>query len=233
MTTLHSIAEPNSLLVTWQPKSGGARFLVATISRQTDGYVFTYLTGSKDFELAKNAGFNGHPAFNQEVREHSNNVLDPFLRRLPPKSRGDFGRYLQQHCLPNPFHASDFALLGYTGAKSPADGFILFPDFTDVHSSFDYLLEVAGTRYETALDLAKINLDDPITLVPEDNNQFDENAIALYHPQGKIGYVNKVFCKLLRQLLPATPISASIAKKNGTAERPLLYLLLSVDLPCL
>ncbi len=71
MTTLHSIAEPNSLLVTWQPKSGGARFLVATISRQAAGYVFTYLTGSKDFELAKNAGFNGHPAFNPEVREHS------------------------------------------------------------------------------------------------------------------------------------------------------------------
>lgn len=231
MITLHTIVEPNSLLVTWQPKSGGARFHVATIARQTDGYIFTYQTASADFTAAKAAGFSGYPAFNPETTIHTNNVLDPFLRRLPPKSRGDFGRYLQQHCLPNPFQASDFALLGYTGAKSPADGFILFPDFSDIQSGFEYVLEVAGTRYEAALDLAQINLEDQVTLVPEEKNTFDENAIAVYHNQSKIGYVNKVFCKLFRQLLPSSKVSATIAKKNGTAERPLLYLLLSVDAP--
>jgi hypothetical protein len=52
---------------------------------------------------------------------------------------------------------------------------------------------------------------------------------AVYHNQSKIGYVNKVFCKLFRQLLPSSKVSATIAKKNGTAERPLLDLLLSVD----
>lgn len=231
MKTLHTIVEPNTLLVTWQPKSGGARYLIATIARNSDDYIFTYQTESKDFELAKNAGFLGHPAFKLDVAVHTNNVLDPFLRRLPPKSRGDFGRYLQQHCLPSPFNASDFALLGYTGAKSPADGFILFPDFSDIQTSFEYVLEVAGTRYEKGLDLEYIRLEDQVTFVPEEKNRFDENAIAVYHDQGKIGYVNKVFCKFFRQLLPSTKVSATIAKKNGTAERPLLYLLLSVDAP--
>ena len=99
MKTLHTIVEPNTLLVTWQPKSGGARYLIATIARTSDDYIFAYQTASEDFELAKNAGFLGHPAFNLDVAVHTNNVLDPFLRRLPPKSRGDFGRYLQQHCL--------------------------------------------------------------------------------------------------------------------------------------
>ena len=54
MNTLHTIVEPNSLLLTWQPKSGGARYLVATITREVDGFLFSYQTESQDFELAKN-----------------------------------------------------------------------------------------------------------------------------------------------------------------------------------
>jgi len=229
MNKLHHIVEPSTLLVTWQPKTGGTRYLVATISRNADSCIFTYLTESADFAAATAAGFQGHPAFNKELPIHTHNVLDPFLRRLPPKSRGDFGRYLQQHCLPDPFPASDFALLGYTGAKSPADGFSLFPDFSTIQGGFEYVLEVAGTRYETKLDLEHIQLDDPVTFVPEHHNEFDENAIAIYHQQHKIGYVNRVFCQLLGKLQSSNLVRATIAKKNGTVDRPLLYLLLNVE----
>lgn len=226
MRTISRIMEPTRLLLTWQPTTGGTRYVVGQIDRQQgDAYVFTYHFHSDDYARAQEKGFAGHPAFSMKNEEHTNNVLDPFVRRLPPRKRKDFAEYLAQHLLPYPFEGSDFALLGYTGAKSPGDGFCLVPDPEIFNGEGELLFEVAGTRYQKGLDLSKVMVGDSVELIPEVDNQFDPHAIAVVHESGKLGYINKVLCKELKRKITRHTVSAFVAKKNGTAERPLVYLL--------
>jgi hypothetical protein len=230
MRTINTILEPNRLLLTWQPTTGGTRYVVAHIDRAPDDtYSFHYLFGSQDYIHAQTKGFVGYPAFSIKNEQHTINVLDPFVRRLPPRKRRDFEEYLAQYLLPSPFEGSDFALLGYTGAKSPGDGFSLVPDASILDKEGQLLIEVAGTRYMDDLDLSKVIVGDVVLLVPEPLNQHDANAIAVIHPNGKLGYINKVLCEKLKKKIARKKVCAFVAKKNGTPERPLVYLLLESE----
>lgn len=230
MLEITHVVEPLRLWLTWQPTTGGSRYLVGQIDRCNDGtFQLEYHLASDSFRQAQAKGFEGHPAFDVKVRQHSNNILAPFLRRLPPKSRGDFKHYLAQHLLPHPFTGSDFTLLAYTGAKSPGDGFSLVPDFSGCNQDIEYQLEVAGTRYETALNLNDVQQGDSVVLTPEPDNPHDSCAIAIRHHQGRLGYVNKVLCGYLDEKCRAGKVSAIISRKNGTSERPLVYVLLKIS----
>lgn len=229
MLEITHIIEPLRLWLTWQPTTGGTRYLIGHIDRLSDGsFEFEYHKNSSSFEKAQEKGFVGHPAFKTKFSKHSNNVLAPFLRRLPPRSRGDFKNYLAQHLLKFPFSGSDFALLGYTGAKSPGDGFSLVPDFSGADKDIDYQLEVAGTRYITNLKLDNIHVGDVVSLEQEPSNMYDSNAIAIIHNNVRIGFVNKVLCGYIAEKLLEGSISAVISRKNGTSDRPLIYVFITI-----
>lgn len=230
MRTINHIVEPMRLWLTWQPVGGGSRYVVGCIDRnEGDQYTFSYNFDTADFKMAIEKGFQGHPAFQFKQKTHTNNVLEPFLRRLPPRKRKDFSEYLAQHLLPADFSGSDFALLGYTGAKSPADGFSLINDDSVFERTCELLLEVAGTRYQEGLDLSLIRVGDAVEFVAEPDNLHDTNAVAVVHPAGRLGYVNKVHCKAVKACAHSNKINAFVAKKNGTDLRPLVYLLVECD----
>lgn len=231
MFEITNVVEPLRLWLTWQPTTGGTRYLVGQIDRQSDGsFLFEYHLSSNDFKKAQEKGFEGHPAFNIKGSQHSNNVLAPFLRRLPPRSRGDFKNYLTQHLLKSPFTGTDFSLLAYTGAKSPGDGFSLVPDFSGINQDIEYQLEVVGTRYRTGLDLSKVQIGDTVTLMSEPDNSADPCAIAIHHGEGCIGYVNKILCGYISGKLAGGKISAVVSRKNGTNDRPLVYIFLKISI---
>lgn len=230
MRIINNYFEPSTLLLTWQPPSGGTRYVVGKIDKVKDEFVFSYCFGTSDFEDAKLAGFKGYPAFLLGTQEHKNNVLEPFLARLPPRKRKDFGEYLEQHFLPRDFTGSDFVLLGYTGAKSPADGFSLILDPAVIESqSGELLLEVAGTRYQSNLDLSNVLIGDDVVLQHEPQNRKDKNAIQVMHKTGCLGYVNRVLSPSLLKKLAKKKVMSRVARKNGTPDRPLVYILLEID----
>lgn len=230
MRTINHIVEPQRLWLTWQPAGGGSRYVVGLIDRlEGDQYTFTYNFDTKDFLAAVEKGFQGYPAFQLKDKIHTNNVLEPFIRRLPPRKRKDFTEYLVQHLLPSDFSGSVFALLGYTGAKSPADGFCLVNDPAVFEESCELLIEVAGTRYQTDLNLEAVKVGDQVEFVPETDNQHDPDAVAVIHAAGRLGYVNKVHCKAVKVKARSNKLRAYVAKKNGTASRPLVYLIAECD----
>lgn len=227
---IHRITEPKSLWLTWQPKSGGERFAVGEILSLENGRVlFHYLSETDGFAKAIDKGFEGYPAFKINQRYHDKNVIEAFIRRLPPKSRGDFDLYLRQHFLSAPFQGSDIALLAYTGAKLPSDGFSLVPNFDVSDNGFEYLLEVAGTRYQAGIDIDLIGIGDEVNFSTEPENEHDGNAIAIFHEGTRIGYVNKLLCPLIHAKIADSSIKAAVAKKAGTDDRPLLYVLATIE----
>jgi len=234
MNILHHIIEPSRLLMTWQPTDMDApsrtRRIIGEVSQEQGGQiVFRYLKNTSDYEEACRAGFKGFPAFRLKDNETREGVIESLLRRLPPRNREDFAEFLAQHRLSSPFNYSDLALLGYTGARLPSDGFALVPDFSENNVPCDYLMEVAGLRHMSGADVSHLHVGDAVNFMIDHNNPVDPDALLVICQQQKIGYVNRAFKATLNRWLQSHHVTATIEKLNGKPERPLVYVMINAD----
>lgn len=229
------IVEPSRLLLTWQPVDESAplrtRRTVGEVLHE-DGsteWVFRYLKNTADFVAAKAAGFQGFPAFPLEGVEVRQGVRETLMRRLPPAKREDFAEFLAQHRLPSPFAYSDLALLGYTGARLPSDGFALVPEFPMDAVPCDYLMEVAGLRHVYNGLMTDIHDGDAVSFQSEPSNPVDVDALAVLHEGRTIGYVTRTLRRNFQSWLSTHQVTATVERQNGKPERPLVYLRISVS----
>ncbi|NNO00312.1 hypothetical protein FKQ62_12775 [Vibrio sp. B1-2] len=218
----------NTLFLTWQSnRDRNQRYLVGALKKLESGFEFSYLTETQDYSDALEQGFLGYPAFPLNKGSFTNDVMTTFMKRLPPRSRRDFTKYLVNHHLPVDFNGSDFDLIAHTGIQLPSDGFDLIPNLEEADIPFEYLMEVAGTRYYLSFEESgEILLGSKVDLHCENENEFDCNAVAMFVNQIKIGYVNKLFCQTVRKLMDRD-LNCYVAQVSGTAERPLIYVMLS------
>ena len=228
MNFITHVLEPNRLLLVWQGPEGSsrARHSVAELVRQGEGQVrFRYLVDTTDFRDACAEGFINFPAFRKVDHPfYDLGVVDTFIRRLPPRTRGDYAKYLEQFRLRPETKISDFALLAYTGAKLPSDGFSIVNPLDDVAEPGELLIEVAGFRYATRVALENLHPGDEVQFVAEPDNSFDSNALAVEVRGQKIGYVPKQQACAVNTLLKTGSLKAQIERINGSSERPLVFL---------
>jgi hypothetical protein len=226
MILIHHINQPSRLLLVWQPPEGKSRtrFVVGELCVDGEDYVFRYLDNTEDFANAIKEGFVCYPAFRKLNHEYNEGVLETFLRRIPPRKRGDFNKYLEQWRLAPGIDISDFALLGHTGAKLPNDGFSLINPFDGIDAPFEFYIEVAGFRYQDNICLDDISVGMEVNFVSEPENSFDQQAVRIETMGRKIGYVNKAQCPAFTRWLERYSITACIERINGTEARPLIYI---------
>lgn len=228
MIPISHIVEPVGLALTWQLQDEQSetrtRRVVGEISRNEAGeIVFRYLKDTDDFRKAEAAGFKGYPAFEIKGGEIASGVIESFLRRLPPRKREDFSDFLALHRLPHPFNHSDIALLGYTGARLPSDGFALVPIFPANASPCEYIMEVAGFRHAPGAKVENLTVGDQISFAIDEGNPVDQDAIAVIHNGTQVGYVNRAMRSTFRNWLDTRNVTATIERLNGKPERPLVY----------
>lgn len=236
MDPLRHIVEPSRLLMTWQPADEPGKLRtrrtvgeIVPATFEKNEWTFKYFLDTPDLIVAQKAGFKGHPAFKLEDKEFSQGVRETMLRRLPPRSREDFPDFLAMHRLPNPFPLSDMALLGYTGAKLPSDGFALLPQFPSTLAPCEYILEIAGIRHVYKGSIDTICIGDVVNFQQEIDNEVDRNAIVVLHLGQRLGYVNRAFLSTFHAWMECGSICASIERKNGTVERPIIYIRFRVN----
>ncbi|PCI29450.1 MAG: hypothetical protein COB67_04125 [SAR324 cluster bacterium] len=231
MTAIQNFLDVKTLFLTWQSNQNRQKryFVGSIVHNENNEYCFSYNINSNDYKEAREEGYTGYPAFKLGAKVFTNNVIETFMKRLPPRSRKDFKKYLSHHYLSEDFNCSDFVLISHTGVQLPSDGFDLMPDLSEASIPFEYLMEVAGTRHNITFgDFDEIELDSNASLVPEPANTYDCNAIAIHCNSQRVGYVNRLLCTSIHRLIETRSIDAVIAKKSGTSERPLLYLMLKV-----
>lgn len=227
------IQEPNRLILAWIPplsqgKENRTWRRVAELRRDSMGKVtLHYLVGNVDYQAAIEQGFRGHPAFSTANPVHTQGVLESFLKRLPPRSRGDFAEYLSMFKLPPNAVISDFALLGYTGARLPSDEFALFLPVEDFKTPFELVVEVSGFRHEapaSGVTPQDLNVGDSVTLRPAPS-PYDANAVDVLWKDRKIGHLPRLEAQALGALAGGDRLMATVVRVNGNTERPVVRLL--------
>jgi hypothetical protein len=228
MNFIEHVLEPKRLLLVWQGPEGSSRrtrYSVAEFIRQGDDKVrFQYLVDTADFKNACGEGFVNFPAFRKVDQTYDLGVVDTFIRRLPPPTRGDYAQYLEQFRLRPDTKISEFALLAYTGAKLPSDGFSVIIPLDDAARTGELMIEVAGFRHAAKVPLETLHPGEVVQFTPEPDNAHDPNALAVLVHGQKIGYVPRQQARALRALYDAGSLSAQIERLNGNSERPLVYL---------
>ncbi|MDN7131218.1 HIRAN domain-containing protein [Halomonas sp. MC140] len=225
---IEHLVEPHRLLLYWQARESRmrSRHLVGELVKRDDKVVLVYDLDSAELAEAKRLGFGGYPAFPMRQAEHNHQVLEAFTRRLPPRSRRDFGRYLELRALPDNTTISDFALLGYSGAKLPNDGFELAHPFDNPPEIFEVLIEIAGFRHESQLDVTDLQAGSRVQFVREPENTVDVDAIRIESAGYKLGYVPRGHLNMLHRMLEdGAIIEGEVFRTNGTSDRPLVYVL--------
>ena len=173
MSYIEHLIEPDRLLLSWQAQDSKdrSRYVVAELLDEDGDVTLNYLVESDDYCTAISHGFCGYPAFQTSQGSTFNTqVLDALTRRLPPRSRSDFYRYLELRGINPDSQISDFTLLGYTGAKLPDDGFEVVHPFNEIDSAFEIIVEVAGFRYESELQREEIELSSKVDFIAEPEN---------------------------------------------------------------
>lgn len=228
MHFIEHIIEPERLLMTWQHLPDNQRYVVAELKRNLglDTVSLKYLINTGDFQKAQEHGFDGYPAFPIKTETHTIGVLDALIRRLPPGTRSDFSQYLEGFRINPNTNLSEFALLGYTGAKLPTDGFSIIHPFNRAEGQFEFLLESTGYRFRN-IPPGEIDVDNLVYFREEletiDNAQ--EKVIKIFANELHIGYVTRALLPSFQEWLSeGRTIKAWIEKKNGNPGQPVLYL---------
>lgn len=225
---IEHLVEPHRLMLYWQARESKmrSRYLVGELVKRDNNVVLVYALNSSELAEAKRLGFRGYPAFPMKQAEHSYQVLEAFARRLPPRSRRDFGRYLELRAIPADATISDFALLGYSGAKLPNDGFELVHPFDNPPEAFEVLIEIAGFRHESLIDVTDLQAGSNVQFVPEPENPVDASAIRIENAGRTLGYVPRGHLDMLHRMLEGgATLEGEVFRINGTSERPLVYIL--------
>lgn len=232
MRQIEHIVEPDRLLLSWQTasESDRGRMLVAELIRNNGDADLIYLKDSDDFSKAKNLGFKGYPGFEIEKGIAYKNVLISFMKRLPPRSRRDFGRFLDALRIKSSAEISDFALLGYSGAKLPDDDFTVIHPFENASPPFELMLPVQGYRhYQKQLPFDELSEDMQAEFETEPDNPKDPGAIKIIINGVIAGYVCRGLTSSFHKWMKADlTISAYVERKNGTQQKPKIFLYISL-----
>jgi hypothetical protein len=227
---IQHVYEPSRLVLAWQAPDGRGdrtRFAVGEITKRQNEFVLRYFIGTSDVTRAKELGYEGYAAFSLKQTEHTKDVLAAFMRRLPPRSRPDFRQYLEGLRLTPAASLSDFALLGYSEAKLPSDGFSLVNPLNDAVTPSEFLLELAGYRHRDP-SLMNNDIGAAVALVPEPANAFDPNAVAIQYLSKTIGYINRFQALTVVGWINNNRVSAVLEKLNGKPDKPRAFIFLRV-----
>ncbi len=235
---LERIIEPDRLVLAWQAPAGDRfRWAVGLVGRDgsdarltylVPGPEFSKLNSGRSFDDLRDAGYVGYPAFRLESREHRDGVIQTLGRRLPPRSRSDFGNYSRHFRIPPDAGLSDFGLLGLTEAKLPNDGFSLVDPLNGRVDQCDLMLEVAGFRDYSAKIGRVIELGEPVQIVPEPASDHDPHAIMVRIGHAKVGNINRLQTAAFSAWLSDHIVKAWVERLSGKSGHLRLFIFVQV-----
>lgn len=240
MKLLKHIIEPKRLLIVWQNlqegSSAGRRYIVGELILAENNEVeLRYFKDCEDFKEASNLGFKGYSIFDKDQAVYTQNVMDTLKRRIPPRQRADFQDFLRYYRIESKagFQMTDFALIGYTGAKLPGDSFSFVHTFENAPIPCEMTIDVAGARhYCQEFNNLQSLVNASVSFTSEPNNPNDSQAVVIKTINNErlmpIGYVNRAQTKTFNKWMQNYHLEGIIERVNGTPEKPNILLYVKV-----
>lgn len=236
---IEHFAEPSRLILAWQaPDEVGdrQRWAVGELRRTGQGASLHYFSEDAEFPAynrgqpfskIKDYGYAGYPAFPPQRSDYDEEVLEAFMRRLPPRSRPDFVLYRRHLRLRDEVELSDFGLLGLSEAQLPSDGFSLVDPLDPEVEQLELVNEVAGHRYYIN-EVPPLRLGQEVFLAREPGNIHDPHAVQVMVDGRKIGNINRLQAPAFERWIDARRLHAVVDRFNGRPDRPRLFLFVEV-----
>ena len=185
--TISNIVKSRFLYLIWKNEKSSKHFIVGKLYEDR----FEYLDKDSLKESIDN-GFEGVPAFDLDKKSHEN-ALKVFMRRLPPKNRTDYDKFLSLYGLDINLDSvksiSDFELLGYTGAYVSGNSFHLTNPFIDIEAPFEFVFRASAfNQYSKNLE-DHLEINSQLSLKLERDNIFDNRAIQIVYKDIHIAYI--------------------------------------------
>ena len=179
-----------TLQVLWIDEDRRERFIIGSLRREPEGFVFTYgdLTG------AKRHGFTPLPEFPDSDREYaSRELFATFSERLPDPRRPDYARFLSELGLEAP--AAAFEILARSGGMLATDRIELAEE-RSVGDDFTrpLVFQVRGTQHHLKPEDRPLSPGEELRVGREPTNGYDPHACPLLRDDdAKVGFVPKSY----------------------------------------
>lgn len=192
----------NSVIMVWKEPKTRRHYAVGEIEKTKDGFTFQYTHEVID---ALKKGFELLLPFPEIEKEYNSEVLFPvFSTRLPDKKRPDIEDILKKYGIKE---YDPFELLKH-GAKLPTDNLRFEKKITDISELDNFKFCLAGARHYLGCEDRTCEKNEliksprgEITLVQENDNEFDDKAIRAEYAGKIVGYIPRYYTKVINSAL--------------------------------
>lgn len=198
--------------------SSHSRVLVGSIVREPDLYKFSYS------EKYKNSSFFVpiFPFLQKDTEYSSSNLFPVFASRLPDPKRRDIEQILSKY---NMTEYDQFTLLQKSQGRLPIDTLEFVSELSEDEAD-GCQFYIAGISHHSACclqcDHIKLKQGDKLSLVRENNNAYDDNAVQFIYKNTLIGYVPLYYSKTFSKLIAngKTLTATILTIKDCTCDKP-------------
>lgn len=188
--------ELGNIFLSWRKGEGARRHIIGIIKKnKTDGTRFHYF--QEAVKIARLEGFAPYTEFPDISKMYTNKVLETFGQRLFKTERSDSLDFLNFWEIDSKYKNDKYYLLAHTMGLTPTDNFEFLVDYHPV-KNLKFITDLAGLSH-LKLNPATLVVGDILTIKFEDDNEYDENAVAVFKGDSKVGYIkqihNRVFHK--------------------------------------
>lgn len=203
--------ENNKLCLLWQNKKSRHWYHVGNLTYEEDKYFFEYQVEQSKrnvFEALKN-GYRFHPAFPNINQKYESEILfSAFARRLPQKSRKDYRVILKNLGITK--ESTDFEIMSITGGTINSDNYEFVRPIERDGTKFKLDFYLRGWRHHND-DWEYLKVDDELSLILEPENEYDNDAVAIYkNNEKKIGYVPAFYSAFITEMIKVEKHSGKV-----------------------
>lgn len=183
------------IYMAWRAGRSRSRIIVGVIKANSSSVVFNYIKEGVD--KAAQDGFVCFPDFPDTSKTYDVNILRVLSQRLNNADRTDIGEYYSFWNVREKYKDDKMCILAQTGGILPTDNFEFLPDFYGV-KDLAIVSELTGLS-GNPLNNGDVEEGDALTWKLEPQNKFDNEAVAIYKGERKIGYVKKIHNRMFHK----------------------------------
>jgi len=210
-----------NIYLAWRKGKGSRRIVVGVIKNNaTEGTRFNYI--SEGVTEATKYGFTPYEGFPNIDKTYTENVVSIFGQRIMRSERNDIDDFYDFWKIDKDYKDDLYYMLAYTQGLLPTDNYEFLADFSP-KKGLSFISEISGLS-TLKLKSDAIKEGDILTYKQEPTNQYDRDAVKLYHGDLFVGYVKRVHNKVFSKILHIPQIVVHRVEKNGKINRVFIHI---------